>query len=87
MPGVETPGYLPAPPLGAFRLIDGALPVYESQYRTHYYTRYLIVGAHAVAFHVRPRATKDLDIFIEATPDNAERVLERSEFSWGAVWG
>jgi predicted nucleotidyltransferase len=37
--------------------------------------RYLIVGAHAVAFHVRPRATKDLDVFIEATPDNAERIL------------
>ena len=23
--------------------------------------RYLVVGAHAVAFHARPRATKDLD--------------------------
>ena len=28
--------------------------------------RYLVVGAHAVAFHARPRATKDLDIMIEA---------------------
>lgn len=37
--------------------------------------RYLIVGAHAVAFHARPRATKDLDVFIEPFPDNAERVL------------
>ena len=37
--------------------------------------RYLIAGAHAVAFHARPRATKDLDIFIEPSPDNAERVL------------
>lgn len=37
--------------------------------------RYLIVGAHAVAFHARPRATKDLDIFIEPSPDNAGRVL------------
>jgi predicted nucleotidyltransferase len=37
--------------------------------------RYLIVGAHAVAFHARPRATKDLDIFIEPSLDNAERVL------------
>lgn len=37
--------------------------------------RYLIVGAHAVAFHARPRATKDLDLFIEPTPGNAERVL------------
>ncbi len=23
---------------------------------------YLVIGAHAVAFHARPRATKDLDI-------------------------
>jgi predicted nucleotidyltransferase len=37
--------------------------------------RYLIIGAHAVAFHARPRATKDLDIFIEPAPDNVERVL------------
>jgi hypothetical protein len=37
--------------------------------------RYLIIGAHAVAFHARPRATKDFDVFIEPTPDNAERVL------------
>lgn len=37
--------------------------------------RYLIVGAHAVAFHARPRATKDLDLLIEPTRENAERVL------------
>lgn len=37
--------------------------------------RFLIVGAHAVAFHARPRATKDLDLYIEPTPENAERVL------------
>jgi predicted nucleotidyltransferase len=37
--------------------------------------RYLIIGAHAVAFHARPRATKDFDLFIEPTPDNVERVL------------
>jgi hypothetical protein len=37
--------------------------------------RYLIVGAHAVAFHARPRATKDLDLFEEPTVENAERIL------------
>ena len=37
--------------------------------------KYLIIGAHAVAFHARPRATKDFDVFIESTPDNVERVL------------
>lgn len=37
--------------------------------------RYLIVGAHAVAHHARPRSTKDLDLWIEPTQDNGERVL------------
>jgi quercetin dioxygenase-like cupin family protein len=29
--------------------------------------RYLVVGAHAVAFHARPRASKDLDVLIDPT--------------------
>jgi hypothetical protein len=37
--------------------------------------RFLIVGAHALAAHGAPRATGDLDIWIQATPENAERVL------------
>lgn len=37
--------------------------------------RYLIIGAHAVALHARPRATKDLDLYLEPTEENAERVL------------
>ena len=37
--------------------------------------RYLVVGAHAVAFHARPRATKDLDILIEPTTENAQKTL------------
>jgi hypothetical protein len=36
--------------------------------------RYLIVGAHAVAFHARPRATKDLDILVDPTAANARRL-------------
>jgi hypothetical protein len=35
---------------------------------------YLIVGAHAVAAHGRPRATGDLDLWVRPTPANAERV-------------
>jgi hypothetical protein len=35
--------------------------------------RFLVVGAYALAVHGRPRATGDLDVWIEATPDNAER--------------
>lgn len=35
--------------------------------------RFLIVGAYALAVLGRPRATGDLDVWIEATPTNAER--------------
>src|SRR4051812_22881078 len=34
---------------------------------------YLIVGGYAVAFHARPRATKDLDILLGASPGNLDR--------------
>lgn len=46
------------------------------EFLNHLDARYLVVGAHAVAFHARPRATKDLDVFIEPTRENAERVLD-----------
>lgn len=35
---------------------------------------YLLVGAHAVAFYAEPRYTKDLDVLVRPTPDNASRV-------------
>lgn len=35
---------------------------------------FMVIGAHAVAVHARPRATGDLDIWVRATRDNAERV-------------
>ena len=38
--------------------------------------RFLIVGAHALAAHGVPRATGDLDIWIQATPENAVRVFQ-----------
>lgn len=37
--------------------------------------RYLIGGAHAVAFHARPRATKDLEVFLQPTRSNALRAV------------
>lgn len=37
--------------------------------------RFLIVGAHALAAHGMPRATGDLDIWIQPTPENAARVI------------
>jgi hypothetical protein len=38
--------------------------------------RYLIGGAHALALHARPRATKDLDLFVEPTRVNARRFIK-----------
>ena len=38
--------------------------------------RFMIVGAYALAVHGRPRATGDLDIWIDATPENAPRVMQ-----------
>jgi hypothetical protein len=36
--------------------------------------RYLVAGAYAVIYHTEPRYTKDLDIWVEPTPENAEKV-------------
>src|SRR5678816_450162 len=36
--------------------------------------RFLLVGAHALAAHGRPRFTQDLDVLVEPTPANARRV-------------
>jgi len=44
---------------------------------------FLIVGAHALAAHGRPRATGDLDIWVRPTPENAQRVW-RALVSFGA---
>lgn len=45
--------------------------------------RFLVVGAYALALHGRPRATGDLDVWVEATPDNAGRVM-RALAAFGA---
>jgi len=37
---------------------------------------YMVVGGYAVAFHAEPRYTKDLDIWVRPTPDNARRVMQ-----------
>ncbi len=37
--------------------------------------RYLVVGGYALGQYAEPRATKDLDIFVEISEDNAERVF------------
>jgi hypothetical protein len=38
--------------------------------------RFLIVGAYALGVHGRPRATGDLDVWIDPTPDNARRLMQ-----------
>jgi hypothetical protein len=35
---------------------------------------FLVIGAHAVMFHSQPRYTKDLDIWVRPTVENAARV-------------
>ena len=36
--------------------------------------KYVVVGGYAVFIHAQPRMTKDIDIFIESSPDNAKAV-------------
>ncbi len=35
--------------------------------------RYLVIGGHAVSLHARPRTTKDLDVWLDAAPENIGR--------------
>jgi hypothetical protein len=37
--------------------------------------RFMVVGAYALAVHGRPRATGDVDLWVDATPDNAAHVM------------
>jgi hypothetical protein len=37
--------------------------------------RFMVVGAYAVAVHGRPRATGDLDVWVEPSAENASRVM------------
>ncbi len=37
--------------------------------------KFLLVGAYAVAAYGYPRATKDIDIFVRAAPDNASSLM------------
>lgn len=37
--------------------------------------RFMVVGAYAVGVHGRPRATKDFDVWVEPSVENAPKVL------------
>lgn len=38
--------------------------------------QYLVVGGYAFALHAHPRYTGDMDVFIQASEENARRVME-----------
>ena len=44
--------------------------------------RYLVIGGYAVAIHGHPRYTKDIDVWIERSPDNAVR-MEKAIVQFG----
>ena len=51
-----------------------------------YHVEYLIVGAHALAFHGRPRHTGDSDIWIKPSKDNASKMLTvLDDFGFGSL--
>lgn len=48
--------------------------------------RAVIIGGHALAFHGHPRYTKDLDVFVDPTLENAVALLEAlTDFGFGSV--
>ncbi|EFK97582.1 conserved hypothetical protein [sediment metagenome] len=51
-----------------------------------YKVRYCVVGAFAAALYSRPRFTKDLDIFVDPSPENAKNILAAlKDFGFGAL--
>jgi predicted nucleotidyltransferase len=48
--------------------------------------KYCIIGAFAVAFYAKPRYTKDIDILVESSKENAQRILKvLEEFGFGEL--
>jgi hypothetical protein len=48
--------------------------------------RFMVVGAFAVAYHGYPRHTSDLDLFVENSTENAERILNAiQKFGFGDI--
>jgi hypothetical protein len=41
-----------------------------------YKVQYLIIGAHAVTYYTEPRFSKDLDIWVNPTKGNAQKVYD-----------
>ena len=50
------------------------------------HVHYLVVGGYAVAFHGHPRYTKDIDIWIEMSPENAASIVTAlDQFGFGSL--
>ena len=48
--------------------------------------RFVMVGAHALAHHAKPRYTKDLDLFVEPSAENARRIVTAlEEFGFAGI--
>ena len=48
--------------------------------------KYLVIGGFAVAYHGYPRYTKDIDFWIWAHPENAEKVIKTiKDFGFGML--
>jgi hypothetical protein len=48
--------------------------------------KYLVIGGYAVAIHGHPRYTKDLDIWIEMSPVNAQKLMTAlTAFGFGSL--
>ena len=49
-------------------------------------SRYLVIGGYAVGFHGRPRYTKDIDIWVDNSHENAERTAAAiHRFGFGSL--
>jgi hypothetical protein len=48
--------------------------------------KYLVLGGYAIAFHGHPRYTKDLDIWLELSEENAKNVMKAlDDFGFGSL--
>lgn len=48
--------------------------------------RYLVVGGYAVALHGYPRYTKDIDIWVEPSSENAAKIIQAlHDFGFGSL--
>lgn len=51
-----------------------------------HHVEYLLIGGYAVSYHGYPRSTADMDIWIETSPANAQKVIAALEaFGFGGT--